>query len=132
MSTLNHISKTVWPDKSADPEHVRTFYAYFPTVAHHWAGARAETWYLGCLCVHPDHQGKGHGKRLIERGLEMVMEDKICASVIASEAGDKFYEKLGWVEVGSAAIGPLSDVKGGSIKFWEKYLEGKNSGINSI
>jgi GNAT superfamily N-acetyltransferase len=114
---LDAVSTYFWPDKSADQEHIKAFYDSFELFAHHWSGSRAETWYLEYLCVHPDHHRKSYGKQLLQKGLEYAQEEGVATSVISSIEADSFYSKLGFVEVGNAAIGPIAGVKGGSIKF---------------
>lgn len=53
----NHAADPVWltaPDRS---------YGYF--VPEYWPGARARSWFLECLGVHPDFQGRKVGQRLV-------------------------------------------------------------------
>jgi predicted N-acetyltransferase YhbS len=92
-----------------------------PYSAHHWSGPRAENWYLDILAVHPDYQGQGFGKELVEWGIKEADKEGVCASVTSSEGNENFYLRAGFEEVvGNATEGqgnPLAGVKGGSILF---------------
>lgn len=93
-----------------------------------WTGARAESWYLDALGVHPDYQGRGVGRELVRWGLERAEKDGVCASVISAKGEDEFYRKAGFsLQDGSATAGkgnPLAGVEGGNI--WWKMLEAKD------
>jgi len=89
----------------------------FPLIASHWSGGRKENWYLDFLAVHPDYQGKQHGRELVQWGIDEAATEGVCASVIAAYEKDRFYKKFGFVEVGRSNIGPLGDLKGGAILF---------------
>lgn len=88
--------------------------------AHHWSGSREETWFLDMLGVDPEYQLQGHGRTLVEWGKDKAREEGICASLTAAEEKSGFYEKLGFVEVGRANVGPLASVEGGGIMFCDK------------
>jgi len=99
-----------------------------PYSAHHWSGPRAENWYLSLLAVHPDYQGQGFGKKLVEWGIKEADREGVCASVMSSEGNDEFYLRCGFEEIaGNATTGegnPLAGVKGGSILFrYPKVVE---------
>ena len=71
----------------------------------------------------PKYQGGGHGKALLQWGIERATEEQVALSVISAHGRDGFYNKLGFtVESGTASDGygnPLAGlVKGG--KFWWK------------
>lgn len=72
------------------------------------------------LSVHPDHQLRGHGSALVEWGKEKARSERICASTTSAEMKEGFYNKLGFVEVGRANVGPLSGVEGGAIMFCDE------------
>lgn len=118
----NHASRLLWPDRAKDVENWVVFFSDMESWKLHWTGAREETWYLHVLCVHPEYQGKGVGKRLVAEGLKWAEKDAVCASVIASAMGDGFYDKMGFVTVGSATEGVLKGLPGGNIKFFEEHL----------
>ena len=70
--------------------------------------------------VDPAHQRKGYGRELVLYGLKLATEDGICASLIASEAGDGLYVSCGFKPVGWMQEGegnPLKGVPGGRILF---------------
>lgn len=69
------------------------------------------------LCVHPDYQGQGHGRALVIWGKDKARNDEICASTTSAEMKEGFYEKMGFVEVGRANVGPLACVEGGAVMF---------------
>jgi GNAT superfamily N-acetyltransferase len=118
----NYASHLLRPDRAMNPENWAIFYADAGNWKRHWTGAREETWYLNMLCVHPEFQGKGVGKGLVAEGIEWAKKDAVCASVIASAMGDGFYDKMGFVTVGSATEGALKGIPGGNIKFFEEHL----------
>ncbi|BAO55182.1 GNAT family N-acetyltransferase [Nonlabens marinus] len=52
--------------------------------------------------VIPDHQGKGIGKQLVERGIDMLKKNKVDALWFnARIAAVPFYERLGFSTIGS-------------------------------
>lgn len=71
--------------------------------------------------MHPDYQGKGFGRELVEWGLQQAEKENVHASVMSSEGNDAFYLRSGFEQVvGNATEGegnPLAGVKGGSILF---------------
>jgi len=113
------VSKWMWPSRAADPAMANLLEETFPLIAHHWAGSRAENWYLDILGVHPDGQGKGCGKELVQWGLDAAAKEGVDASVIAAYKKDGFYEKCGFVKVGMANVGALGEagIQGGTIMF---------------
>ena len=117
VDQLHYVYNWLWPDKSADPVHVAAFNAATPLTTHHWSGAREESWMLDALCTDPQHERKGHGKALVNWGIDEAAKEGICNSVIAAWERDAFYARFGFVEVGRANIGPLAEVKGGAIMF---------------
>lgn len=92
---------------------------------HIWTGQRSESWYLECLAVHPDHQNRGHGRALVQWGLEQAHKERIACSVIAADGKERFYQACGFNvgPVGRAGEGegnPLKLVPGGLVFFKEK------------
>ena len=51
---------------------------------------------LQSLAVHPDYQGRGIGKQLVEAGLEYVDETEKAAYLESSPAGAKLYPRCGF------------------------------------
>ncbi|OBT63140.1 hypothetical protein VE03_07849 [Pseudogymnoascus sp. 23342-1-I1] len=110
----------VWPDRSADPEHIKAFKDAVPYAAHLWSGDREEAWNLDILCTHPDFEGKKHGSSLVKWGISQAEGEGICTSVIAAWEKDPYYAKFGFKEVGRADVGPIAGVKGGAVMFRDK------------
>ncbi|KAK5172677.1 uncharacterized protein LTR77_002797 [Saxophila tyrrhenica] len=61
-----------------------------------WVGGREDVWYVASMCVHPDYQGQGIAKRLMQRGLEEV--DKVREEVMleGTAAALKLYRSCGF------------------------------------
>lgn len=117
ITLSNRVSSHMWPNRAADPTKVNCLAEAFPHFSHHWSGARQETWFLDMLCVHPDYQCRGHGRALVEWGKERARSEGICASTTSAELKEGFYEKMGFVEVGRANVGPIATVEGGAVMF---------------
>lgn len=119
MSTLMSIHALIWRNKAADPHEEDVIERVMPFVAGSWVGARAECWYLEVMAVHPDYQGKGIGRMLVEWGLERASEESIFASVISAKGKEAFYQKCGFnVEdgyVGRGVGNPLAGWEGGKM-----------------
>ncbi|CAN8096463.1 unnamed protein product [Discula destructiva] len=109
----------IWPNRACDPANENIIERGAPFLDSAWTGARQESWYLEFLAVEPHWQGKGVGKKLVQRGLKMAEDEGVCASVISAEGKDGFYRKCGFDVVdGRAGMGegnPLSDIPGGNI-----------------
>lgn len=69
------------------------------------------------LATHPDFQGQGLGKELVQWGLEEAEKENMCVSVISSLGKEGFYGKFGFIEMGRANVGPLTGIQGGAIMF---------------
>ena len=72
---------------------------------------RQKHWSLEILGVHPDYQGKGYGKELVEYGLARFArsdpEGDVPALVVAAEGKEEFYRKCGFPEL----VGWVSEVR---------------------
>lgn len=125
VTAQNLATSYLFPDRSANPEHMANFDQNWDLICHHWICSRSETWYIHYLCIHPDFQYMGLGPKMANIGIEFAKEEGISASVISSATGEPFYRKWGFEEVGQAVVGPLKDanLKGGSIKFYERHLQ---------
>jgi GNAT superfamily N-acetyltransferase len=107
------------PNRAADPVQITILDRTFPHIEHYWSGSRTENWYLDLLAVHPDAQGKGCGRELVQWGIDQAKKDGVVASVISAKGKEGFYGKFGYVEVGRANVGPMSEagIQGGAIMF---------------
>lgn len=123
IRSLDAISSIIHPDRSVSVENKRNFDAEVPNYKHYWSGSRSETWYLSFLAVDAEYRGCGAGRALVEEGIRWGETDGVCVSLISTECGDGFYQRLGFVDVGSATQGALKGLRGGSIKFYERHLE---------
>jgi len=68
-------------------------------------------WSLEILAIHPDHQGKGYGRELVEQGLERSKcdpEGDLPVCVVAADGKEGFYQKCGFKEL----VGWLSKTVG--------------------
>jgi len=124
IQAVDGFSSYIRPDRSVCRENREKFYSHAPNYMNQfWVGQREESWYLDTLVVHPDYQGTGVGRALVmETGVEWARRDGVSASVIASHVGNGFYDRLGFVDVGSATTGVLEGMQGGKIKFLEGHL----------
>ena len=56
------------------------------------------------IAVSPEWQGKGVGKRLLERGIEKADKKGLDCWLNASEAAVRFFEGFGWEPVGYVEV----------------------------
>jgi GNAT superfamily N-acetyltransferase len=114
----------IYPNRACSPAHediVERAYGVFGSV---WSGDRAESWYLEWLAVHPDHQGRGIGKKLSKWGIERADEEQVWTSVASTRGKEAFYQNVCGFdeEYWSASMGegnPLQIWGGGRI-FWRR------------
>lgn len=114
------IHALIWPNRASDPAEEDILERAFPFFKDMWSGERAEAWYLQNLAVHPDFQGKGIGRMLVQWGLDRARDEGIYASVIAARGKDPFYRKCGFdVQDGNWGMGgeenPLRGFEGGNM-----------------
>ncbi|KAH7128599.1 hypothetical protein B0J11DRAFT_525333 [Dendryphion nanum] len=119
----NRLTSLIYPNRALDPTKTTILQHAMPFSAHHWSCDRQENWYLALCAVHPDHQGQGFGRQLVEWGLREAEKENVHASVMSSDGKTEFYLRCGFQEVvGNANEGegnPLvkEGVKGGDIIF---------------
>lgn len=112
-----------WPNHAADPRYTTLLHDIEPLIAHHWESAnhpeRKSNLYLDILAVHPEGQGQGVGRQLVEWGIDQSKGEGVPASVIAAHEKEAFYDKFGFREVGRANVGKMGEagIRGGSIMF---------------
>jgi GNAT superfamily N-acetyltransferase len=51
------------------------------------------------MMVHPDHQRKGIGQKLLQWGVDYADKEKIAGWLFARPAGSKMYRNNGWKAV---------------------------------
>ncbi|KAK6373890.1 hypothetical protein LTS17_007859 [Exophiala oligosperma] len=60
-------------------------------------------WSLESLAVHPDYQGHGYGRELVEHGFESLVKadpsGELPANVVAAEGKETFYQRCGFREL---------------------------------
>lgn len=56
------------------------------------------------MMVHPDHQRKGIGRKLLQWGLDLADREKIVGWLYARPAAAKMYEDAGFKVVGATEI----------------------------
>lgn len=81
------------------------------TIFRSFVGDGAMYWYLQEIVVHPDYQGKGIGKSIVNRLIEHVKSTAIPGSQVtiglsAAKGKDAFYEKFGFVSRPTESCGP--------------------------
>ena len=114
-----------WTDHSADPVAQEKYVKNWDNIAPHFSGDRKECWLIDSFCVHPDFQRKGLGRPLLQKAVDLGKneEPKVPVGVISSAAGEQFYAKFGFEEVGRGNVGDLAHLGGGSIRFYERHIK---------
>jgi predicted N-acetyltransferase YhbS len=107
----------MWPNRAADPSKLTILQDCWPQISHYWEGPRKENWYLDFLAVHPDFQGRGFGRELVQWGVDVAAGEGVGASVISALGKERFYGRFGFVKVGMSNIGLMSCLEGGAIMF---------------
>lgn len=84
-----------------------------------------DQWYLVSLCVRPECQGKGVGKKLVQWGLDRCREERdlyagapLPAALIASGPGHGLYLKMGFRTI--TWLGEELNIGGGAIMVWDE------------
>ncbi|KAF9878694.1 GNAT family protein [Colletotrichum karsti] len=101
-------------DKSASYEHHAVFEKEGAEAGNPYAPLKS-FWLLEVLGVHPDWQGKGVGKKLMQWGLERSDEDKVPIVLIATTDGQRLYTKLGFDVVNWATTRSFTWAEGGAV-----------------
>lgn len=74
--------------------------------------------------MHPDYQGQGFAKELLNWGIKEAKRLDVCTSLVSSHRGNRFYRKMGYTrEVGMCTEGEgnlLAGIGSGWILFWEE------------
>lgn len=88
------------PDRSADPEAVKTFSEWCTVDREkHWDSyeERADRWHALSVVVLPGWQGRGIGKRLMAEVMRKAERDGVLVGLESSAGGEAFYKRLGFV-----------------------------------
>lgn len=109
MATFYTLRQRVFPNRASvrptpDNPAPLTFWNFGPSIipftSEFFSAPHRQThWTLENLGVHPDHQGKGYGRRLVEQGLEVSRNDPtgdLPVNVIAADGKEGFYQKCGF------------------------------------
>ena len=51
---------------------------------------------MDMVVVHPAYWGRGHGRDLVNWGMQLARVDKVKQGVTAAKMGADLYKKLGW------------------------------------
>jgi ribosomal protein S18 acetylase RimI-like enzyme len=73
-----------------------------------FAIGNAVTGNIWALFVHPDHEGRGHGRRLHDALVEWLFQQRLPHLWLSTEPNtraQRFYEKAGWSLVGTLPSG---------------------------
>lgn len=130
VSCYSLASSYIWPNRAADPTKAHVLEETGPFLFHFWSGSRAQNWSLDFIATHPDFQGRGIGRELVEWGIAKADEENVCASVISADGREGFYGKSGFVEMGRANdFGALKEngIVGGAIMFREVKVPQTNA-----
>ena len=121
LSTFYRLRRALFPNRATvvpTKENPLTYWNFGPIIVPFIiqfmsAPHRALHWSLEILAVHPNHQGKGYGRELVQHGLEgFVREDpagELPACVVAADGKEEFYRKAGFPEL----VGWLSKARDG-------------------
>jgi GNAT superfamily N-acetyltransferase len=94
----------------------------------YWTGEHAECWDLYVCGVHPEFQGKGVGRMLVNWGTDLADREGTSASVLCGEKNRGFYGKSGLVD-------DLSMGQGGGLALFRsakaKTAQGSTGGNSS-
>jgi GNAT superfamily N-acetyltransferase len=130
MAKAMVVHELLYPNRAVSPVNkdvIERAYSFFDSI---WSGNRAESWYLSFLCVHPDYQGIGVGKKLTLWGIDRAEEEGVVASLITVPGTEDFYHNFGFHEkFGCARDGdgnPLRDLKGLNIVWKWPSRSGEN------
>ncbi|CRG90446.1 hypothetical protein PISL3812_07490 [Talaromyces islandicus] len=97
-----------WEDKpwefARNPQACNEFFGRLARAKTKYMGGKRFAW-LEILAVHPDYQGLGVGKKLIQAGLDDAAELALDKAYLeATEAGYPLYKKFGWKDVDEVIV----------------------------
>ncbi|KAL1589293.1 hypothetical protein WHR41_02294 [Cladosporium halotolerans] len=85
-------------------EFMREWHEAMEKVRKECMGERQDYWYVVSMVVHPDRQGKGIGKRLLEKDCELADAAGQDIYLEASPAGKKLYLNAGFEVIGEKSM----------------------------
>ncbi|KAF2010154.1 hypothetical protein BU24DRAFT_455288 [Aaosphaeria arxii CBS 175.79] len=109
-SLYHNVSLYFFPNRAADPARASILNSAVESAASYWTGKHSQCWDLYVCGVHPDYQGKGIGKALVDWGIRKADEERTSASVLCGEKNRVFYNKAGLTE----DMGGLKSSSGGN------------------
>jgi predicted N-acetyltransferase YhbS len=78
------------------------------------------------MAVHPEHQLKGHGRQLLDWGLQQAEEEKVDIRLLASPNAKLFYERSGFQAIGEGNFPPLTHIEFGPVMEWRSREEARH------
>ena len=88
-------------DRATDPVRFKEYIKLAPWNSFNSVGPR---WHLSIIGVSPQHQRRGIGRMLVERGQKLATEEGLPLTLQSSIAGRGLYAKLGFKMVGGIKI----------------------------
>lgn len=124
---VDEFSNRVWPDQSSDVEHTRQFSSWRDMDEEvHWSvknhPERKNRWRAQSVAVHPQWQGKGVGRLMMNEVLKKAQAEGVICALGASPEGERLYKKLGFERLGDFSTRIPGETeeqrKGGGIFMW--------------
>lgn len=113
-------------DKSADPEALQTFLKYGDAEEElHWK-QRPIRWEARSVVVLEEFQGRGIGKMLMQKVIDMAEKERVVIGLHASKHGRYLYESVGFKAIAPFKFTVPGDEGGGVMLYTPKSLTQKN------
>ncbi|PQE09984.1 GCN5-related N-acetyltransferase protein [Rutstroemia sp. NJR-2017a BVV2] len=103
------VSNKIWKNRAASQENMQVFMnGGKMDSSKYWDGekfpARKNRWYVNTLTVHPEYQGRGVGRVLMNDVLERAQRERVPVGLAASPEGEFLYRKLGFEYLGDFSM----------------------------
>ncbi|PQE08475.1 Acyl- N-acyltransferase protein [Rutstroemia sp. NJR-2017a BBW] len=103
------VSNKIWKNRAASPENLQVFSnGGKMDDAKYWDGekfpARKNRWHVITVAVHPDYQGRGVGRVLMNDVLERAQRERVPVGLAASPEGEFLYRRLGFGYLGDFSM----------------------------